>query len=63
MIPERSTQLFHGHTQATLEIRKRLVAPEASLQLFMGNQLPGSFEKHKQHLEGKFLNSDALTVK
>jgi hypothetical protein len=44
--------LPHAEVDASLEVHKRVIAPEAALNLFSGHDLSGPFCKQQEDAEG-----------
>ena len=52
-------QFLHGTVQTVLEIDENLCWPKQFSQLFAGNDLPGTLQQRRQHLEGLSLKRHA----
>jgi hypothetical protein len=56
VVPERRSDLIHAKIDAALVVYKRVVAPEAMLNLFTGNDLSRAIYKQQKYSERLRMN-------
>src|SRR5690349_18041554 len=62
IIAKRLPQFANGHTEAAVEVDKRIVAPDAMAQVVAGDHLSGVFQKNDQKPEWLLLQLHPIPV-